>query len=173
MFQSFLLAEIFALRKSGQRRGLRDRVPQFRHLLEESDRALKTHNFQFLNALDASTRDWNKQRATSVVFLLFGFHLAMVGLWRTFGVTFAEVASFSMGEANGAHCAGAVPRLSDACALAALQGVAHDWADGSGSMLVVIGVPRGALVGADGVCATCRCEIGAEIADELVRQVIC
>jgi acyl transferase domain-containing protein len=153
--------ELNALRKISDKTGLRARFQRFERILHTVDEECREHiEFDFLANLDAAGEDWNNQRTTVVCPLLFGFHLALVGLWAEFGVTCNEVASFSMGEASGMYHTGNMATLFDALRLVNAQGVCHDLADGMGSMLVVIGLP---LSECERVCADVRCEVGAMI----------
>lgn len=106
----------------------------------------------------------------------------MSEVWVKSVICLALVSSYSMGEASGAFQCGMVSDLRQACVdlfhrpfyhccasdairLATIQGQCHDFADQSGTMMVVIGIPTQEL---EQAIEPIGLEIGAYIAADLV-----
>ena len=127
----------------GMGRRLMEREPVFAEALERCDRAIRAHTG------DASTPGWSvidtlkgggeSQRFEAVEVVqpvLFAMAVALVELWKSWGIEPDAVIGHSQGEIVGAYVAGALS-LEDAARVVCARSAAIRGLDGRGSMAVV------------------------------------
>jgi acyl transferase domain-containing protein/surfactin synthase thioesterase subunit len=121
----------------GMGRRLLAEEPVFRAALQACDRILQAEaDFSLLDALDADEATSPLGRIEVIQPALFAIEVALVALWRSWGVEPDVVVGHSMGEVAAAHVAGALS-LEDAVALICRRSRLLRRIAGRGAMAVV------------------------------------
>lgn len=111
--------------------------PVFRAALERCDALLARHaGFSLLDALGAPEGQSRLDETEIAQPAIFAVQVALVELWKSWGITPDAVVGHSVGEVAAAHAAGALG-LEEAIRIVALRGKAMQQATGLGSMAAV------------------------------------
>ena len=111
--------------------------PVFRRMIEKCDAAMRPHGYCLLEQLSRHEGASQMHRTEIAQPAIFAMQLALVELWRAWGVRPAAVVGHSVGEIAAA-CVAGVFRLEDAAQIIVLRArFMDDCARGEGTMLAV------------------------------------
>ena len=121
----------------GMGRQLLEQEPLFQEALERCARALEPHvDWALLEMLTADMASSRLEEIDVVQPTLFAIQVALVALWRAWGVEPQAVVGHSMGEVAAAHVAGALS-LEDAARVICLRSRLMKRSSGQGAMVAV------------------------------------
>lgn len=118
-------------------RRLRDCEPVFRDALLECDTAIRTvTGWSVLEEIDRPAENSRLSRIDIMQPAIFSIQVALVALWRSWGITPAAVMGHSLGEIAAAHVAGALS-LGDAARVVCARSSLMHRTSGRGKMAAV------------------------------------
>ena len=121
----------------GMGRQLFEQEPVFRTVIEECDALLRQHvQWSLLEALQADEQHSRLNETEVAQVALFAIQVALVALWRSWGIVPGAVVGHSVGEIAAAYVAG-VLSLDDAVRVVAHRGRLMQQAHGLGKMAAV------------------------------------
>ncbi|MEW6732242.1 MAG: SDR family NAD(P)-dependent oxidoreductase [Acidobacteriota bacterium] len=121
----------------GMGRQLLEKEPVFRQTLAECDQAMRTYiDWSLLTELSATETESRLNEIDRIQPVLFAIQVALVALWRSWGIEPDAVVGQSMGEVAAAYVAGAL-NLADAARIICQRSLLLRKVRGQGSMAVV------------------------------------